>query len=143
MIHQILRVSDRGEVSINQNSSQTPAQSQEYTGIILQDSKTRIYNSFDFGNHRGGDSTTHSNAPQIDKDKCNSSERNLSMTIKWDRDPTNDLIIGDPNTDVRTRRYVADEYLFACFLSQIEPKTVEEALLDPEWMLTMQENESL
>ncbi|KAL8105134.1 hypothetical protein AgCh_029065 [Apium graveolens] len=48
-------------------------------------------------------------------------------------------IIGDPTDGVRTRSATANECLHAYFLSQIEPKKTEEALLDPDWISSMQE----
>ena len=58
---------------------------------------------------------------------------------KWDRAHSADQIIGDPSTCVRTRRATQNECLYGCFLSQIEPKNVDESLLDPEWIVAMQE----
>ena len=40
---------------------------------------------------------------------------------------------------MQTRRATQDECLYSSFLSQEEPKRVEEALLDPDWILAMQE----
>ena len=58
---------------------------------------------------------------------------------KWDRAHSADQIIGDPSAGVRTRRATQNECLYGCFLSQIEPKNVDEALLDPDWIVAMQE----
>ena len=40
---------------------------------------------------------------------------------------------------VQTRRATQEECLYNSFLSKEEPKKVEEALLDPDWILAMQE----
>ena len=48
-------------------------------------------------------------------------------------------IIGDPNAGVRTRSATANECLHACFLSQVEPKKTEEALMNPDWVSAMQD----
>ena len=40
---------------------------------------------------------------------------------------------------MRTRRATQNECLYGCFLSQVEPKNVDEALLDPDWIVAMQE----
>ncbi|KAL8134390.1 hypothetical protein AgCh_009424 [Apium graveolens] len=40
---------------------------------------------------------------------------------------------------VQTRRATQEECLYSSFLSKEEPKKVEEALLDPDWILAMQE----
>ncbi|KAL8126284.1 hypothetical protein AgCh_013535 [Apium graveolens] len=60
-------------------------------------------------------------------------------TIKWDMSHNPNAIIGDPNTGVSTRSATANECLHAYFLSQVEPKKIEEALMDPNWISTMQE----
>ena len=51
---------------------------------------------------------------------------------------TREAIIGDPIAGVRTRSATANECLHACFLSQVEPKKTEEALMDPDWISAMQ-----
>ena len=49
-----------------------------------------------------------------------------------DRRYTKKAIICDPTAGVRTRITTANECLHACFLSQVEPKKTNEALLDPD-----------
>ena len=49
-------------------------------------------------------------------------------TRKWDRDHIVDEIIGNPSDGVRTRRTTIKNYLYGFFLSQEEPKVIEEAL---------------
>ena len=48
-------------------------------------------------------------------------------------------VIGDVNEGVRTRRQIANLISFTCYISQIEPKKVDEALNDEFWVLAMQE----
>ena len=64
-------------------------------------------------------------------------DRNLPRATKWNKDHIDELIIGDPSTSVRIRRNIMNECMFACFLSQSEPKHVDEALLDPNWVIAM------
>ena len=40
---------------------------------------------------------------------------------------------------MKTRSATQNECLFTSFLSQTEPKKVDEALADPDWVLAMQE----
>ena len=40
---------------------------------------------------------------------------------------------------MQSRRATQDEYFYSSFLSQEETKIVEEALLDPDWVLAMQD----
>ena len=49
------------------------------------------------------------------------------------------MIIGDLEAGVQTRRASQNECYFSGFLSEIEPKKVEEALEDPDWVIAMQE----
>ena len=58
---------------------------------------------------------------------------------KWTKDHPFELIIGDANEGVKTRRATQEECLSSCFLSKEEPKKIEEALLDPDWISAMQE----
>ena len=50
-----------------------------------------------------------------------------------------ELIIGDANEGVKTRSATQNECLYNSFLSQEEPKKVEDALQDPDWVLAMPE----
>ena len=49
------------------------------------------------------------------------------------------MIIGDPDTGVRTRRATHNECNYSGFLSEMEPKKVEDALIDPDWVISMQD----
>ncbi|GJV08049.1 putative ribonuclease H-like domain-containing protein [Tanacetum coccineum] len=82
-------------------------------------------------------------------------------TTRIEKDHHKDQIIGDFNSAIQTRRMtkISDEYamvyyinkqrrtnhkdyqnsLFACFLSQMEPKKVIQALEDPSWIEAMQD----
>ncbi|GJW00486.1 putative ribonuclease H-like domain-containing protein [Tanacetum coccineum] len=82
-------------------------------------------------------------------------------TTRFDKDHPKDQIIGDFNSTIQTRRmtkisyehamvyYINKQrrtnhkdyqnYLFTCFLSQMEPKKVIQALEDPSWIEAMQE----
>ena len=51
-------------------------------------------------------------------DDINSTDqvRDLPRATKWNRDHTNDLIIGNPSTRVKTRRNISADSMFSCFL---------------------------
>ena len=68
-----------------------------------------------------------------------SSRSQLPHERKWTKSHTPDLIIGNPDAGVQTRTATANECLFHSFLSQTEPKKVEEALKDADWVTAMQE----
>ncbi|VFQ77919.1 unnamed protein product [Cuscuta campestris] len=60
--------------------------------------------------------------------------------LRWLRDHPPQQIIGDIQSCVRTRRAQQNlEAMLACFISQVEPKNIEEALADSDWINAMQE----
>ena len=58
--------------------------------------------------------------------------------LRWLRDHPQDQIIGEVREGIRTRSSFR-ENMFSCFLSQEEPKTIEDTLADPDWIEAMQE----
>ena len=58
--------------------------------------------------------------------------------LRWLRGHPADQVLGDVRDKVRTRSAYRESML-ACFLSQIEPKVIDEALGDPDWVQAMQE----
>ena len=50
-----------------------------------------------------------------------------------------DDIIGDLNEGVRTRNQIANQISYACYTSQIEPKNINEAIVDEYWVGAMQD----
>ncbi|GAB2289002.1 hypothetical protein Dimus_038036 [Dionaea muscipula] len=50
-----------------------------------------------------------------------------------------DLILGDPTRGVTTRHGLQNQCTHLAFLSQIEPKIIDEAELDESWMMAMHE----
>ncbi|KAK1380648.1 hypothetical protein POM88_027392 [Heracleum sosnowskyi] len=72
--------------------------------------------------------------------ESNNGERShLPTARKWTQAHTPDLIIGNPDASVKTRSATTNECLFHAFISQTEPKKVDEALQDATWITTMQE----
>ncbi|KAL8126096.1 hypothetical protein AgCh_013398 [Apium graveolens] len=64
---------------------------------------------------------------------------NCKLIKKWTRDYPFELIIGDASSRVQTWKVTQEECLYISLLSQEDPKKVEEALLDLDWVLAMQE----
>ena len=92
------------------------------------------------GNNSGGDvegSTSHSQHQNVFQRE--SSRSVPSIRSVWSRDHPFELIIGDLDVGVRTRSATHNECQYSGFLSQMEPKKVEEALTDPDWVVVMQE----
>ncbi|KAL8103943.1 hypothetical protein AgCh_028234 [Apium graveolens] len=83
---------------------------------------------------RGESSASHAND---EEDAENSSQQ--THTRKWDRSHKRELIIGDPNTGVRTRSANTNECLHTCFMSQVETKKTKKDPLGPDWISAMQE----
>ena len=70
---------------------------------------------------------------------ASSTRQQLPTARKWTKDHTPELIIGNPDVGVHTRSATQNECLFHNFLSQEEPKKVEDALKDSDWVTAMQE----
>ena len=63
---------------------------------------------------------------------------NLPKEWRYKKDHPPENIIGDPSVGIRTRgNIIPCDYL--AFVSQIEPRTVNEALTDESWILAMQD----
>ncbi|KAJ9544736.1 hypothetical protein OSB04_024443 [Centaurea solstitialis] len=63
---------------------------------------------------------------------------NLPHAMKWTKDHPQSQIIGEPSAGVKTRA-TANFCLFSCFVSELEPKKVSDALVDPFWVEAMQD----
>ncbi|KAI3681195.1 hypothetical protein L6452_35980 [Arctium lappa] len=58
---------------------------------------------------------------------------------KWTKEHPLSQIIGDPSKPVQTRSASMNMCMHDSFLSKFEPTRVSEALADPEWVISMQE----
>ena len=77
---------------------------------------------------------------QINENEISSSSRsNLPPERKWTKSHPFELIIGNANEGFKTRSATQNEFMYSSFLSQEEPKKVEEALQDPDCVIAMQE----
>ncbi|KAL8089377.1 hypothetical protein AgCh_038989 [Apium graveolens] len=123
---------DEVEININHKIIEESDNQVNYENGIS--SQTPKFDSINSGGERGENSGSHASD---EKEVKNTSQQ--THTRKWDRSHTREAIIGDPTIGVRTRIATANECLHACFLSQVEPKKTEEALLDPNWISAMQE----
>ena len=48
-----------------------------------------------------------------------------------------ELILGDPSQGIRTRSTYREEINYIAFISQVEPHSLEEVEIDPNWMMAM------
>lgn len=63
------------------------------------------------------------------------------ITKQWKqvKDHPMEQILGEPSRGVSTQSSLRNICNHTAFLSQIEPKNIDEALLDESWILAMQE----
>ena len=109
-----------------------------HTESATRNSTQRTQSLSQGGSNSGGageGSTTHSHHFE----QGDTSRSYLPRQRVWNRDHPFELIIGDPDTGVRTRRATQNECHFSGFLSEMEPKKVEDALEDPDWVIAMQD----
>ena len=83
-------------------------------------------------------SLTNQESP-INDQEASSSRSNLPSQRKWTKSHPFELIIGDARDGVKRMSATQNECLYSSFLSQEEPKKVEEALQHADWVLAMQE----
>ena len=92
------------------------------------------------GNNSGGDAEGSSGHSQHQNVFQGESSRSVPpIRSVWSRDHPFELIIGDLDVGVRTRSATQNECMYYVFLSKMEPKKIEEALTDPDWVVAMQE----
>ncbi|KAL8120307.1 hypothetical protein AgCh_017465 [Apium graveolens] len=86
-----------------------------------------------------GGASENVDGDSMDHGGASSSRENLPSARKWTKAYIPDLIIGNLDVGVRTRTTTSNECLYHSFLSQTEPKKVEEALQDADWVQVIQE----
>ncbi|KAJ9542139.1 LOW QUALITY PROTEIN: hypothetical protein OSB04_028645 [Centaurea solstitialis] len=59
--------------------------------------------------------------------------------LRWTKDHPIDQVLGNPSSSVKTRRQSGNVYLYVNFISENEPKEIDDALRDPAWVSAMQE----
>jgi len=70
--------------------------------------------------------------------ELNNAETSKGPSIRVQKNHPQELIIGDPDQGIRTRR-TNDIVSNSCFVSKFEPKNVKEALTNDIWIEAMQE----
>jgi len=131
------------------NVQHTPQEQSEQTTPLSTDSSNPDMSSSDNSDSSvPADSISKSinsggASESADRDSMNhgggfNSRDQLPSARKWTKAHTPDFIIGNPEAGVTTRSGTANECLYHSFLSQTEPKKVEEALQDADWVQAMQ-----
>ncbi|KAJ9546528.1 hypothetical protein OSB04_019071 [Centaurea solstitialis] len=59
--------------------------------------------------------------------------------LRWTKDHPIDQLLGNPSSGVKTRRQSSNICLYVNFISENEPKEIDDALRDPVWVSAMQE----
>ncbi|KAJ9544357.1 LOW QUALITY PROTEIN: hypothetical protein OSB04_024064 [Centaurea solstitialis] len=59
--------------------------------------------------------------------------------LRWTKDHPIDQVLGNPSSGVKTRRQSGNICLYVYFISENEPKKIDDALRDPAWVSAMQE----
>ncbi|XP_073121349.1 uncharacterized protein [Henckelia pumila] len=93
------------------------------------------------------DHHTHYENPEPDQNNLSNqdieaqviSENQFNTRLKWSKKHPLTSVIGNPTASLRTRGQMIKELLHAAFISQVEPKKIEEALADSCWIDAMQE----
>ncbi|KAL8147637.1 hypothetical protein AgCh_005094 [Apium graveolens] len=83
---------------------------------------------------QGSGSQTHHNSRNVE-----SLRSSIPRHRVWSKDHPRNLILSNPESGVKTRRATINECFYSGILSQMEPKKVDEALGDPDWVIGMQE----
>ncbi|KAJ9547456.1 LOW QUALITY PROTEIN: hypothetical protein OSB04_019999 [Centaurea solstitialis] len=60
-------------------------------------------------------------------------------TLRWTKDHPIDQVLENPSSGVKTRRQSGNICLYVNFISENEPKEIDDALRDPAWVSAMQE----
>ncbi|XP_073119702.1 uncharacterized protein [Henckelia pumila] len=75
---------------------------------------------------------------QDDQDQQGNTDK-LGPSYRWSKIHPPNLVIGNPSAPLRTKGQMINELMHAAFISQIEHKKVEEALLDTNWIEAMKD----
>ncbi|KAJ9541174.1 hypothetical protein OSB04_027680 [Centaurea solstitialis] len=59
--------------------------------------------------------------------------------LRWIKDHPIDQVLGNPSSGIKTRRQSGNICLYVNFISENEPKEIDDALRDPAWVSAMQE----
>ncbi|KAJ9556991.1 hypothetical protein OSB04_011605 [Centaurea solstitialis] len=59
--------------------------------------------------------------------------------LRWTKDHPIDQVLGNPSSGIKTRRQSGNICLYVNFISENEPKEIDDALRDPAWVSAMQE----
>ncbi|KAI3718425.1 hypothetical protein L6452_19296 [Arctium lappa] len=120
----------------------TPEQSenseQDTTELITstQNDQSPVTSTNDLPSTKGDQHQEIEHPPEVIPEGSNDQ---IPRMTKWTRSHPQSQIIGDPSDRVQTRSSTANFCYYTSFMSIIKPKKISEALEDPNWVETMQE----
>nr|GEY75931.1 hypothetical protein [Tanacetum cinerariifolium] len=85
---------------------------------------------------------TTSSSPNVDPSNMHTFYQPYPHEFQWTKDHPLEQVIGEPSRPVLTRNQLrsdGDMYMYALSVSSMEPKNVKEAMTDPSWIDSMQE----
>ncbi|KAL8124561.1 hypothetical protein AgCh_012279 [Apium graveolens] len=115
--------SDHSKSNVDSTSGEHVSIPNSSSGVNITDSGGAS-NAFDEAHDSGG---------------ASSSRRTFPSARKWTKDHTPDLIIGNLDEAIRTRCATQNECMYHNLLSKEEPKKIEDALKDADWVIAIQE----
>ncbi|KAJ9557467.1 hypothetical protein OSB04_012081 [Centaurea solstitialis] len=97
-------------------------------------------NSEDFSQTTVSDPTPTDLLPEPSiNEASNSGQIYQPPALRWTKDHPIDQVLGNPSSGVKTRRQSGNICLYVNFISENEPKEIDDALRDPAWVSAMQE----
>ncbi|KAM2204349.1 hypothetical protein ACFX1S_023996 [Malus domestica] len=118
----------------------------ESINVVIDDSSvqdTRVNDGLQVDEDDGHNHDSTHTRESVDaalNDVHHTSSQSLQTGAKQvQRDHKSTDIIGSSDDKMKTRRQVAEEISFVCYVSLIEPKNVKEAVVDNDWINAMQE----
>nr|GFD31877.1 hypothetical protein [Tanacetum cinerariifolium] len=95
-----------------------------------------------FANTSTSAAVASSSSQNVDPSNMHTFYQPYPHAFQWTRDHPLEQVIGEPSRPVLTRNQLrsdGDMYLYALTVSTMEPKNVKEAMTDPAWIESMQE----
>ena len=139
-----LELKDGGEVESIESSLLLRLRDSNFTfrGRLVQPETVDDYNEYSYkegSNISGGaEEGSSSHSQHLDAKSEETSRMNLPKLREWSKDHPWLLVLEDPDRWV-TMGATEHECLIFGFLSEEEPEKVEEALMDPDWVIARQD----
>ena len=136
--------SQNSDVNIQQQESQVQINTQFQNEIIAENARNAMLNDAPFENPFAQDSTdsAESSTPHVDSSNIHSSNYRHPHDYYWTKDHPLVQVIGEPSRPVQTRNQLrtdSDMLMYALSVSTTLPANLKEAMNDPAWIESMQD----